>query len=223
MDEVATSAILPTLLVALWRLAFGGVLLGFYLYFIINGPYSMIFFSSWSHLVIAVSFLVLSLISFLYAFGALPRAPAIATTAVILHQIACGAALFLDVVYWALIWKGPQVKLHQVAQHAFNVVFIFVDFVLSLRINFKVFYIIFNIAYLASYLIFAWIRYAVADNWPYTFLDFNRNSVGTTVGYYIGLFAWCVVSSLVLIIFSRINRFACVKNNQQQRSNAEEI
>lgn len=65
-----------------------------------------------------------------------------------------------------------QRRFSSINRHGINFAIALIDIILS-RTVFKFINIIFFVIYALAYLAFAWIRFAVVDNFPYGFLDFE--------------------------------------------------
>lgn len=210
IEEAGTSAFLPTSLVLMWRIVFAVTMTSTFVYYMITDVYNLKFYSSWSHLAISVSFFLTSgasLAALVSGKNTDKRSPsALASFVVIFFQTFATCALFLVVVYWALIYNDPRPVFHQIAQHALNIIFALADMLLCMRMKFKVVYVLFFVCYTFAYIAFAWIRYVALKDWTYAFLDYTKQSVGQTVGYYVGLFAWGLISGALMILVSRLSR-----------------
>lgn len=221
MSEAATSSILPTFVVVIYRAVFAIFLVSTFLYYQLKGPVSLHTFTRWSHLGLALSFSSLSAISLIFLLT-LPASRSshpsnVAFLIILFFQVFASAALFLDVVYWALLYSpGDSVDLGNLSGHALNLVCVVLELVLSLRMNFKLMYTVAFIVYVIMYLVFLWIRYAIVDNFVYDFLDYRDKSAGTVVLYYLGTTLWALVASIIMVLFSRLNRLPCIPGRYSQ-------
>lgn len=214
--EAATSSFAPTIFIAIARAIYATFMWVTFIVFAANGEYRMEFYSSWCHIGIALAFSLTSATSFYFIFRKEKERNGersiFASLAVAVFQIFATCALFLDLVYWVLLFdKSTTPLLHQVAQHAVNAVFVVVDIFLSLRMQFKVFYGALFILFTVVYVIFAWIRYAITKHWVYSFLDYRKQSAGITVAYYFGMLAWGIFAAMIIFLFSRLSRCPCIQ------------
>lgn len=213
LAEAATSAFLPTFVIAYIRVAFSVTLLATCIYYTIIERYSFIHYSIWCHLGLGLSFALTSAVSIVFLIS--PPAhtdsdhPSVfASLAVIFYQIFATAALYLDVVFWALLSDGST-SFPVLIQHAINFIFVLIDMSLSMRMQFKLIYSVIFIFYTLIYVAFAWIRFSFVADFPYGFLDYRTQSNAKTVVYYVALIAWGIVASLILFVFSRASRLPC--------------
>lgn len=221
LREVATSAYFPTIVVFVLRVVFALFMSTTFLVYMVNGEYKFQFYSIWCHLGISIAFIASSMASAFYLFSKPPRnnnCSFFAFSVVLLFQVFASAALFLDLVFWALLFDYDTTpNLAQLAQHAFNLVFVLLDILLSARMQFKLMYGVLFILYTIAFLIFAWIRFAITDDWVYDFLNYQKQAAGTTIAYYLGIFVWAMAASIVMILLSRISRCACVRAHEKAR------
>lgn len=227
LREAATSAYFPTIVIFIWRVVFALFMSTTFLVYTINGQYTFQFYSIWCHLGISIAFIASSLASALYLSSKQPRnrnCSFFAFVVVLLFQVFATAALFLDLVFWALLFDfDTKPDIATLAQHAFNLVFVLLDILLSVRMQFKLIYGVVFILYTISFLVFAWIRFAITDDWMYNFLDYQRQAAGTTVAYYLGIFVWAAVAAIIVILLSRISRCACSKSRRADASVDDEV
>lgn len=222
--ETSTSACFPPLVVVAWRGVFFLFFLASSIFFMVQDNYSLKFFTIWSYLLLSIAVAFLTLSSALHAFNIdLGPNSVFVCSSVILFQTAATAALFLDIIYWMLLYDNKSPDFTQLAQHALNLCFVILDMSLCLRINFRVFYILFFVSFILLYIIFSWIRFAIVGNWPYDFLDYRNQVAGITVAYYFGLFAWAAIAAALMVMFSRLNRLPCVKSRVQERNEYEVV
>lgn len=223
VTEVACSAFLPTWAVALYRLIFTVLMLGPFIYYTVQGDYSMRFYSSWSHLGLGISFLFLTLLSITLVLNKISPGPSkYATISLIAYQIFASAALFLMAVYWILLYDPPFL-FKSFAQHGLNIIVVVLDILLSLRYNFRISYVLFFVIYTIIYLAFAWIRFAFTKDWVYDILDYRTVSAGRLVATYIGLIVWGVISGLLIMLFSRLSRIPCLPQRVHQVEEKHEV
>lgn len=221
--EAATSAIFPIGFVIIYRAVFTIYLLSTFIYFQIEQSGSFKEFTNWSHLGLSISFAILTAVSlnflFLRSSRQSTRPSKIAFIAILIFQVFATAALFLDVVYWALLYKdNPNVSFKNLTTHAINLACVLLDIFFSLRMNFKLMYWLIFFLYVVVYVIFMWIRYAIVDDFVYNIYDYRTQSTGRTVLNYVGTFLWAVVAGIVMILISRFNRLPCIPG-RYSRSN----
>lgn len=68
--------------------------------------------------------------------------------------------------------RADQRNFQNINRHGINLAIALIDLLFS-RTVFKFINVIFFVVYVVTYLVFAWIRFAVVDNFPYGFLDFE--------------------------------------------------
>lgn len=214
LAEVATSAYMPTTILCVLRAAFAIFLLTTVIYYLLTGDYTIIYYSVWCHIGLGVAFALICAISIIH----LVQPPSntyrdepssLATIAVITFQIFATAALFLDVVFWGLLFDG-SVTFPNLIQHALNILFIVIEMLVALRMQFKLVYCALFIFYTIIYVGFAWIRFAVIAEFPYGFLDYRDQSNSTTVLFYVIILLWGILASTLLLLFSRLSRLPCL-------------
>lgn len=228
LSEAATSAIVPTIVVVLYRSTASIFLLSSFLYYLLNEGYSMTQYSSWCHIGLGLAFALTSAVSLIFllvppkpntrstedgATSDVKTSSMLAFVAIMLYQVFATSALFLGVVYWVLIFdaKKDSLSFRNTAQHAFNLGFVLLDLFLSLRMQFKLSYMPAFLLYTIAYLVFMWIRFAVTNSFTYQFLDYRGDkSPGLVVGYYLGILVWAIVASVLMISLSRFSRLSCI-------------
>lgn len=79
-------------------------------------------------------------------------------------------ALFINVFYWALLDdpKKDVLDLTTIRLHTTKFAFVFIEMLLSSKINFKLINMFFMPFVLNLYVTFMWIRNAITQNFPYT-------------------------------------------------------
>eukprot|EP00177_Eucheuma_denticulatum_P008326 GFKZ01015150.1.p1 GENE.GFKZ01015150.1~~GFKZ01015150.1.p1 ORF type:complete len:276 (-),score=25.00 GFKZ01015150.1:370-1197(-) len=208
--EAATSVIFPTVLVAIWRATFAIFLGATFTYFMIKREADLLFYSSWCHLGLAIAFLFTSLVSFHHwlAPHTHPHRPSpLAFVVIAFFQVFATAALFLDVVYFALLFDFSEpLDFSQATQHVVNLGLVLFDMLLCLRMDFRLLYILFFVAYTAIYLLFAWIQFWVNGIFPYSFLDHRTRGPGVIAGTYFGILAWSIIAAVLMLLVSRLSR-----------------
>lgn len=214
LAEVATSAFMPTVILCVLRAVFAIVLLTTVIYYLLTGEYEIFFYSIWCHIGLGVAFALICSISIIHlvqpSSNTYRDEPSfLATIAVIAFQIFATAALFLDVVFWALLFNSP-VTFPQLMQHALNFLFVVIEMLLALRMQFKLVYGALFVFYTIIYVGFAWIRFAVIAEFPYGFLDYRQQSNTTTVLYYVVMLLWGIFASILLLLLSRLSRLPCL-------------
>lgn len=215
LAEAGSSAILPTFVLLVTRLSSAVFMLATFIYFTVRGTYGMEFFSSWSHLGLSLSLALSTALSLSYMMTARTSGSGeikfsrLAFFGVLMFQIFSSAALFLDPVYWILVFEGGTPKFHQLAQHAVNLGLVVLDIVLSMHMDFRLMYVWIFVGYAVIYLGFAWVYFAITDEFTYTFLDHRNKAAGLVVAYYLGVVAWGVVAALIILVLSRISRLPC--------------
>lgn len=222
LEQVATSYAVPALIVSMWRLAFATFLGVTLVSYLVDHTYAMHFYSAWCHLGLALAFAATGLCSAVFVIDRRTRAPRMsvaASCATAFFQVFATSALFLDVVYWAILFDyRARPTFAQLAQHAFNLAFVAVDLLLTLRVDFRVPYAAFFVAYTLAYLGFAWIRFAVTEDWVYDFLDYRTKKAGIVVAYYFGILAWALLAAAVLLLISRIGRCVSPRRKTQNEN-----
>lgn len=203
-EEASTSAFFPTLIVAFWRLTFSLLLLATVLAYLITGTYQLQFYSAWSHIGLGLAFLFTATSSFLHVFQKTSPLPSFAVP---IFQLFASAGLFLDVVFWSILFDyNDKVTFATLIQHVLNLGFVILDLILSCRMQFRLIYTLLCPAFTLVFLAFAWVRYAITDDWVYNFLDYERKGVGIVILYYLGMLLWAAVASLLLFLLSRLSR-----------------
>lgn len=226
LSEAATSSYLPTPIVLIYRATFTVFLMSTLLYYLIIGTYSIVYFTIWSHVGLSISFALLTAISLTYILtppSSLQYQQTTSTStrhklsfiSILLFQVFASAALFLDVVYWSLLYDandGEPLELSELTSHAINLIFVLLEIILSMRMNFKLFYILMLVVYVAIYLGFMWIRYAITNDFSYDIYDPRGKHISAVVLYYVGSFLWTIIAGFIMFVVSRLNRLPCLPN-----------
>lgn len=211
--EAGGSSYAPTWLLFLTRSASAAFMLGTLVYYSITGDYSWRFYSVWCHLGVGLAFLLSALLSLLLLARKrtlfVSRPSFRASLTVIVSQVFASAALFLDVVFWALLFEGTA-DFATIVMHAINLALFAVEILLALRMQYKLLYISFFVVFTCAYLGFSWIYFAIRDEFIYDILDVREQSAGVTVATYIGLFLWGIVAGIIVLLVSRLNRLPCL-------------
>lgn len=231
--EATTSAYLPTFIVFLYRAVFATFLSATFIYFSVQKVYYMRFYSSWCHLGLAISLTFSAAITLVSLVSGSNKAYStkpsrLAFISVLLFQTFASAALFLDIVYWVLIFDDDVPNFSQTAQHALNLAFVLLDIVFSMRMQFKLSHAAVFVIFTLSYLGFMWIYYAVTDDFVYDFADYRNKGNGLTVAYYFGTIAWGVVAALIMFVISRLSRLPCISlprlvEDEDRKGNGDEL
>lgn len=224
--EAGGSAFVPTWLLMITRFASATFMFVTLVYYLVDRRYFWRFYSLWCHFGLSISFFTSAFASLRLLLTAkradVHRASTFSGLVVFLFQIFASAALFLDVVYWSVLFKGGP-HFDRIAQHAVNIILVLVDMCLALKMNFKLFYTFMFVVYTVIFVVFAWIFFAVQDEWVYSFLDYEERGPGLTVAIYLGLILWGVVAGVLVFLLSRLNRLACVKNREAAVSEEEPV
>ncbi|KAL6074653.1 hypothetical protein QOT17_004048 [Balamuthia mandrillaris] len=142
-------------------------------------------------------------------------------------------ALFLDIVYWAAIFGVEEEEDESrregfllfltINVHAINALWLLGELILT-RMDVFFLYIICPIAYGMTYLIFAWIRYAIAENWVYDILDWDDpvNAVYYVIIWPIGMACFLVVMAATWFrnwVAFKLGRYHRDRTKQKQETN----
>lgn len=231
--ECGLSSYLPIWLIFVYRLSAALFVWSTLIYYSVTGIYDYKFFTVLSYLLLGFTFVLTYAATLVCALLHKSRSPTkaqypqwaniLANFAVPLLQIFATAALFLTVVFWALLYKkGEAVVFSSIAPHAVNALLVFVDIALAANMEFRLVYSAFFLLYLIAYLAFSWINFAVTGEWVYAFLDYRENTAGLMVAYYFGILFWGVLSGLIVFTFSRVCRLSRHKHINARRNQAEE-
>lgn len=230
IEEIATSLLLPTPLVLVYRLVFTIFLLTNLVYFLITKEYSLMHFTVWGLAGLCISFALLSATTLTYLLTPTPKklqqcnaSSPIAFVSIAFFQVFASAALFIDVFYWALLYdaKTDVLDLPTITSHATNFAFVFLEMLLSLNMNFKLIYMFFLPCVLIVYVAFMWIRYAITQNFPYEVFEFDNKQVGEVVLYYVGTLLWSFIAGFVILLLSRVNRISCLSSRFYNRQHTQ--
>ena len=141
---------------------------------------------------------------------------------VFFFQIFASAALFIDVVYWALLYEAGQgVDIVNVSIHAVNLGLVLIDMFIGLSMQFRLWNWLFAVLYLLIYVAFMWINWAITKEWVYDIFDFERNGAGRVVAYYAGCIAWGIIAPFIMFLLSRVNRLVKPKDRQSTKSSPQ--
>jgi len=115
----------------------------------------------------------------------------------LLFQLSFTNALFLDLVFWLLLFNGDWSDPFNYLVHGFNFLFIVVELLLC-SIPFTLSHVLFQILYQLAYGIIAFSWYGTSGQWVYPFLDVTSiNALKFYPGMLVGSFS-CFVAGLGL-------------------------
>lgn len=219
--ESGGSFYVPTFVLFATRVLTLSFLLGMMIYLIIVGAFSLAFVTNWSYLLFTITWTFITATSLLLLLRKTAFADKLARFAVPFHFVGVCAALYIIPVYYALIYE-PPILFRQFVVHGGTFVCYLIDILLGSMMRFKIQYCLFTIAWFLLYLAFLWIRYAIWRNhpdffWPYNFLDFTVVAPATLTGIYLGLFAFTVVVSVIVVLTNRLVPLFASKRKQTCR------
>lgn len=215
LADVGTSCLLPTPLFALWRVAVAVFLFSMLIWDCVKtGSYALVTLTTWSLLTEALVFSLLAAASVLCVLRSVDLDPARraqfpASALAVLYQTSASATLFLDFVVWTLLLNDIG-NFRNVTNHVLNFVLILIDVALSATL-FRFINVVFFVALVLAYVVFNWIRYAVADNFALPILDAwdaNRDPLraGGVVWTYATVVMWAVAAGVLFVVFSRAKK-----------------
>jgi hypothetical protein len=177
---------------------------------------SMRFFTHVSFLLLFVVMLTMCVLSWLRRpwreyFGRLVHEPAVPRgviiTVWIMWEVLINAALFLDIVYWALLADADDVENPQFINfmvHGGNFVIALIDFAIN-RVTIVPMHALFVYLYPVLYMVFAWIWFAARGEWIYGFVNLLREPIEVFKSY-LGVIVTVGAAYLLLWILDRIKR-----------------
>jgi len=112
----------------------------------------------------------------------------------VLFQFVTTNALFLDTVFWALLYSGGIPSAWTVSSHSINSALVLMELLMN-KLSFAAIHLIVIIAFGLAYVFFSWIYHAVTSVWIYDFLAWN--SAWTALDY-IGIFIGGLIYFFVL-------------------------
>lgn len=208
--EASTSVCLPTLVVLIMRVIFGLALLTEFLFYSVAGHYLAVFFSIWAHVLLIVSFMATAMttLTFMMVKGPGERAhkSILASIVVPLHQTAVSCQLLSTIIIASMNFLG-NFGPDAIFQHIATLIFILIDMLLTLRMQFRIIYIIFTEIFALIYIIYISIRYRV--NGDFVFPVLNESSSGKIFGLFIAALLIAFVAGLIMIAISRLSRLSC--------------
>jgi len=137
------------------------------------------------------------------------------TATVLAFQVAASNALFLDVVYWALLFD--TLSFSTTVVHLLNALVVGVDIALVSSMHLRWAYLLPSAAVALLWVFgFAWPWYAATGEWVYGFLDFREHSTAYTVGIYVGMTAWHLVAGALVVGLCRLREWAVYRRRRQR-------
>jgi len=128
-------------------------------------------------------------------------------------------AIFLDTVFWALLYNGgPDVW--TVSAHAINILLVGVEFIFN-KLTFAAIHVLIIISFGLAYVFFAWIYHAVTKIWIYDFLSWD--SAESAVISYIGIFLGGVIYFYILLGLQRLRDKLVEISQKRKRSSSMEL
>lgn len=213
--EIDTSWLLPPLVLLVWRVVLAAWVVGTLSWLAASDRLDMVFFTNVNYSVLSAALLWLACVT---AFAVLvakrPHRHVLWTVTVVGVQVVATNALFLDVVYWALLYD--TFSFAGLVVHAINAVGVLTDVALS-SYHLRWVYLIPSAAAALLWVFgFAWPYYAASGSWVYNFLDYRTRSAGSMVGVYLGMTAWHFVSGALVLGLCRLRDWAAYRRRRQQ-------
>jgi len=136
------------------------------------------------------------------------------TATVLAFQVAASNALFLDVVYWALLFD--TFSFATLVVHLLNALVVGVDVALVSSMHLRWAYLLPSAAVALLWVFgFAWPWYAGTEEWVYEFLDYRVHTTAYTVGVYVGMTAWHLAAGALVVGLCRLREWAVFRRRQQ--------
>lgn len=148
------------------------------------------------------------------AGGKRPHRHVLWTVTVLGVQVVATNALFLDVVYWALLYDSFTFS--GLVVHALNAAAVLADVALS-AYHLRWAYLVPAAAAALLWVFgFAWPYYAASGSWVYGFLDFRDHSAGYMVAIYLGMTAWHFVAGALVVGLCRLRDWAAYRRRRRR-------
>lgn len=206
--QAGCSYYVDTKVMAAMRCLISVFLVSSFAYIIVIGKLNMLFVTNWSYVLFTFSYISLTICSVMVVVGKWKWVDKLAKLVIPVYFLAATAALVVIPIYYAFLGK-PPFEFFNVVTHGGTFIVHIVDIILGARYRFCLQYFVVTVAYLALYIAFIWIRFAIHGaspdfSWPYAFLDPKNSSTGSLVGIYIGLLLWTVGASILVLLTTRL-------------------
>lgn len=213
--EIGTSWLLPPLVLLVWRVGLAAWVLGTLSWLAASDRLDMVFFTNVNYSVLSAAlFWLACATAFAVLVAKRPDQHVLWTITVLGVQVVASNALFLDVVYWALLYD--TFTFAGLVVHAINAVAVLADVALS-SYHLRWVYLIPSAAAALLWVFgFAWPYYAASGSWVYNFLDYRNHSAGYMVGIYFGMTAWHFVSGALVVGLCRLRDWAVYRRRRRQ-------
>lgn len=130
----------------------------------------------------------------------------LANLAVPLYQLALTAALFFTPIYWAFLHSGGF-TLSDFVFHLLPCAVLFLDYCLSMRMRFKLFYAFLFMLTVLAYLVALWVHVANGGDTRFDKFDHGSESRGKSIAYYAGTGSWAVAVAILVYFLSALFRW----------------
>ncbi|KAK1861314.1 hypothetical protein I4F81_003898 [Pyropia yezoensis] len=213
--EIGTSWLLRPLVLLAWRVGLAAWVVGTLSWLAASDRLDMVFFTNVNYSVLSGAlFWLACATTFSVLVAKRPHRHVLWTITVLGVQVVATNALFLDVVYWALLYD--TLTFAGLVVHAINAVAVLADVALS-SYHLRWVYLIPSAAAALLWVFgFAWPYYAASGTWVYNFLDYRTHSAGYMVGIYLGMTAWHLVAGALVVGLCRLRDWAVSRRRRRQ-------
>ncbi|GAB0494343.1 hypothetical protein MMPV_005635 [Pyropia vietnamensis] len=197
-----------------WRVGLAAWVVGTLSWLAASDRLDMVFFTSVNYSALSgVLFWLACATVFAVLVAKRPHRHVLWTITVVGVQVVATNALFLDVVYWALLYD--TFTFSGLVVHAINAVAVLIDVALS-SYHLRWAYLIPSAAVALLWVFgFAWPYFAASGNWVYDFLDYRNRSAGYMVGIYLGMTAWHLVAGSMVVGLCRLRDWAAYRRRRR--------
>lgn len=212
--EIGTSWLLPPLVLLVWRVGLAVWVVSTLSWLAASDRLDMVFFTNVNYSVLSGALFWLACATvFAVLVAKRPHRHVLWTITVLGVQVVATNALFLDVVYWALL--HDTFTFSGLVVHAINAVAVLADVALS-SYHLRWVYLIPSAAAALLWVFgFAWPYFAASGDWVYDFLDYRMHSAGYMVGIYLGITAWHLVAGTMVVGLCRLRDWAAYRRRRQ--------
>ena len=221
ISEAGGSTWIPTFLLLLWRLTCTCASILALVLFSATGDIQYQFIGSWTFLATSLAWMLATFSSLRYML--FPETAALshgkhsysllANLTVPIYQIFLTSGLIIDLLYWTVLREREmKVNLSEIVVYILSTALLFVDSLISFRMNFRFWYMVASILFAVVWIGFSWTWRKITGTQPYTVGDTIGNDIRRTVLIQLSLAFGHLISGAFVLLVNRINRIPLVSH-----------
>lgn len=221
ISEAGGSIWIPTFLLLLWRLICTCASIFALVLFSATGDIQYQLIGSWTFVATCLAWMLATFSSLRYLL--FPQTATLshgkhsysllANLTVPIYQIFLTSGLIIDLLYWTVLReRGMKVSVPEIVLYILSTTLLFIDLLISLRMNFRFWYIIGSILFAVIWIGFSWVWEKIKGIQPYTIGDIIENKIGRTVLIQLSLAFGHLISGAFVLLVNRINRISAVSH-----------